>query len=307
MRLIDNKSSVTINNADFGDLSFVTPAASTVTTPTPNANPATLDGIIEQLHATHMSGDLQGIVESKEDEMLNGSYTLSTPASPTPYRLPTHAAQDSMSTPFGEMHIDATIDIRAKHRRTSSLMARQKRGAMRSYGELVWDKLAVQSGRGASLTQRMFDIELNNHGIHGDPDVCKELFLTIQPADVDAARKKLIVKADVCRVCGELERIPLVDEIASDTLKDDAADMKRWIVLKQVFVHIAEGSPFDIAQYLVVRLSTDELNDVDTLLDWIGSRDKEWTTRLRILKWITANLEHSQPLRALTNDDYLGT
>ena len=101
-----------------------------------------------------------------------------------------------------------------------------------------------------------------------------------------------------------MDRIPLIDEISADLLKDE--EMKPWIVLKQVFVRIAQNESFDISSFLLVTLTTADLNDVDVLLEYIGSREKDWTSRLRILEWITANLETSEELRALTNDDNIG-
>ena len=95
-----------------------------------------------------------------------------------------------------------------------------------------------------------------------------------------------------------------MDEISADHLKNE--EQKPWIVLKQVFVRIAQNEPFDISSYLLVTLTTADLNNVETVLEYIGSREKEWTSRLRILEWITANLETSEDLRALTNDDNIG-
>ena len=110
--------------------------------------------------------------------------------------------------------------------------------------------------------------------------------------------------ADFDRACTELDKIPLIDEFAPDTLKDD--ESKIWIVLKQVFVHIAQNESFDIGSYLTVKLTVDDLNNVELLLEYIGSRNAEWTTRLRCLKWITANIESSKFLRPLTSDTNIG-
>ena len=76
--------------------------------------------------------------------------------------------------------------------------------------------------------------------------------------------------------------------------------------MKQVFVHIAQNESFNIGAYLTVKLTTNDLNDVDLLLQHISSRHTEWLTRLQILKWITANLETSENLRALTSDSNIG-
>ena len=127
------------------------------------------------LPAMDTSGDLKGISENKEQLILT---PISSTASPT---KPHHGNQDSMSTPFGDMDTNTTINLRAKHRRTSSLMKRSSSEfSMKNYGDIVWRKLAVLSGRGDTLTQRQFDIELQNNDILGDPDICGELFKTIQ-------------------------------------------------------------------------------------------------------------------------------
>jgi len=311
VRLVDNKSSLSIKSQGFPDLHFLTSQGtqSSATNLLSNTGteaqrstkasvPTNLDGVVEELHKT----DLCEISEDEETDDDNISVSLSMTTSP---KMGTHEfiPRNSLSTPHGDIDINTLMDVRAKHRRTSSLMKRQlKDFRMKNYGEIVWNRLAVQSGRGDTLSRRQFDIELQNNEIYGDPDICKALFETIQSEN--PVHKKQINKGDVDRVCTELDKIPLVDEISADHLKDEA--MKPWIVLKQVFVHIAQSATFDISSYLLVTLTTADLNDVDTVLEYIGSREKEWTSRLRILEWITANLETSVELRPLTNDDNIG-
>eukprot|EP01084_Bolivina_argentea_P170265 295041_1 len=293
VRVIDNQSSLNINNAGFPDLEYV----SSHELPMLNDENESDDNIDD----TPNMNMLQGISENTEEILPVENMIVDAKIdikSPKPH----HRSTDSMTTPFGDMDTNTLINLRAKHRRTSSLMQRtSSEFSMKNYIEIVWNKLAVISGRGGdTLTQSQFDIELQNNKVLGDPDICKSLFLTIQ--NDNPINKKQINKNDFDRIAMELDKIPLIDEIS----RNMDNDKKIWIILKQVFVHIAQSESFDIAAYLSVKLTTDDLNNVDLILEYISSRHKEWTTRLRILKWITANLEDSLQLRDLTNDNNIG-
>ena len=193
--MIDNQSSMNVTNAGFPDLGFISAEqfkelamindAEEKNSPsvTDNANINGYDDISLSRQLTpSIKHELPAIVESKEDEMTPQSIQngMLTPISPS-FKRPGHRSQNSISTPFGEMDTNTMINLRAKHRRTNSLMKRSSSEfSMKNYGELVWTKLAVLSGRGDTLTQRQFDIELQNNEILADPDMGKELFLTIQ-------------------------------------------------------------------------------------------------------------------------------
>ena len=117
--------------------------------------------------------------------------------------------------------------------------------------------------------------------------------------------KKCVYKEMYVQVCVELDKIPLLDEIARDMIENND-EQKVYIVLKQVFVHIAQEESFNVSAYLTPKLTVNDLNNVDLLLKNLSSREMEWTTRLQILKWITANLEESQELSLLTSDENIG-
>eukprot|EP01084_Bolivina_argentea_P056051 102639_1 len=294
VRVVDNRSEMNIQNVGFPDMNYISGQ---------DLQQLVDEAVHEEAKAKEIPPDslpqspLVEISENEEKVIDTTSMVLSlSPA----HSKPTMKRVNSLHTPFGDVDANATINIRQKHRRTSSLLRREHN--MLHYGEIVWNKLAILSERGDTLSQRQFDIELQNNSILADPDICKELFRTIQAKDpVD---KKKINKADMDRVCAELDKIPLIHEIAAETIKDE--DQKIWIVLKQVFVHIAQNESFDVAVFLTVKLSTSDLNNVDTLLEYISSRHKEWMTRLQIMKWITANLETSDAIRELTSDENIG-
>ena len=117
---MDNQSAINIKNVSFPDLSFVSGQLS------PSTN------VSKESHNSHYptqlsmaslhSVDLQGIVENKEDEMMIMTPTIKIgAASFIKTQLQTST---STSTPFGDVDENTMIDLRAKHRRTSSLMNR---------------------------------------------------------------------------------------------------------------------------------------------------------------------------------------
>eukprot|EP00484_Ammonia_sp_Unknown_P020658 CAMPEP_0197053654 /NCGR_PEP_ID=MMETSP1384-20130603/27871_1 /TAXON_ID=29189 /ORGANISM="Ammonia sp." /LENGTH=787 /DNA_ID=CAMNT_0042486587 /DNA_START=27 /DNA_END=2390 /DNA_ORIENTATION=- len=294
VRLIDNQSEMNITNSGFPDLSFIRHGNQ------PSPGPITDS-------AMHANNELSGIEEDEEEVKsppMFDNNSSSTSVSKSPRKNGGHRSTNSISTPFGDVDTNTMINLRAKHRRTSSLAKRISTDfSMKQYADVVWNKLAVQSGRGDTLKQSQFDIELYNNQILADPDICQDMFKTIQAEN--PVNKKQINKEDFERVCVELDKIPLVNEIARDTLKEND-EQKIWIILKQVFVHIAQAEPFDVASYLSVKLTTNDLNNVDLLLEYISSRHTEWTTRLQILEWITANLETSETIQKLTSDENIG-
>ena len=217
---MDNRSNMNIQNAGFPDVGYISSAqlnelakeTDEEESKSPRNNTITPEDDAKNsydVHQRQLSGDLKGIAEETEEEM--STPPNKTPVGVTPIssgnngnriKSPSHRTNNnSMSTPFGDMDTNTMINLRAKHRRTSSLMNRHDPNefSMKNYAEIVWNKLAVISGRGDFLTQRQFDIELQNNNILADPDICKELFKTIQSDE--PVNKKQINKDDFNRVC----------------------------------------------------------------------------------------------------------
>lgn len=202
VRLVDNKSELSITSQGFPDLHFLTSQENNNSATNLFLNntdslrskkasvPTNLDGVVEELHRTDLC-EISEDEETDDNVSISVSITTGSPSQNAVHHFP----RQSLSTPHGDIDVNTLMDVRAKHRRTSSLMKRQlKDFRMKNYGEIVWNKLAVQSGRGDTLTQRQFDIELQNNQIFGDPDICKDLFKTIQSEN--PVNKKQITKGE---------------------------------------------------------------------------------------------------------------
>eukprot|EP01083_Nonionella_stella_P206495 751047_1 len=145
VRLIDNQSSLNINNAGFPDLEYV----SSHELPMLNDENESDDNIDDTPNMNQTNSNiLQGISENTEEILPVENMIVDAKIdikSPKPH----HRSTDSMTTPFGDMDTNTLINLRAKHRRTSSLMQRtSSEFSMKNYIEIVWNKLAVISGRG---------------------------------------------------------------------------------------------------------------------------------------------------------------